>query len=420
MRRSAARLPIASACRRSSAMRDVPARREDASVCRSKSPDVTRGSSSFGRRSTSIKADRVAVAHTRDDQAETVMLRLTRGAGSSGLAAMAPRRDHVIRPLLDVTRTELQDVSPRAGTRRGARTRPISIATIPRNRVRHEVMPRAARDQRAGRCGAGARRGDSARRRRISRAACQRGVPPLRPSTMATGRRSRLDRRGEFSKLPVALARRVARYALETANPSRSYGLEEADELRRAVAAGTGANLPGLTVERFGANAVLVSRQVQPVHGCGPPLIPSNFDWIFRARSRRRVARGAVTAEGPMARRPQSIASRRGKVMVDARRDRLAADRADTGVPAIGCSRSVHRGARKCRTCSSIARSRATTATSLPIVTTVSGEIVWVAGAGFGGPVSGDPAHDERGSLDPEALGPTAIRIADPRAWRKC
>ena len=67
----------------------------------------------------------------------------------------------------------------------------------------------------------------------------------------------------EFSKLPVALARRVARYALETANPSRSYGLEEADELRRAVADGTGANLPGLAVERFGANAVLVSRRAQ-------------------------------------------------------------------------------------------------------------------------------------------------------------
>ena len=57
----------------------------------------------------SIKADRVAVAHTRDDQAETVILRLARGAGSSGLAAMMPRRDHVIRPLLDVTRSELQD-----------------------------------------------------------------------------------------------------------------------------------------------------------------------------------------------------------------------------------------------------------------------------------------------------------------------
>ena len=33
----------------------------------------------------------------------------------------------------------------------------------------------------------------------------------------------------EFLKLPQALARRVARYALETANPSRTYGLEEVD-----------------------------------------------------------------------------------------------------------------------------------------------------------------------------------------------
>src|SRR6188472_619890 len=58
---------------------------------------------------TSINAERIAVAHTRDDQAETVILRLARGAGSSGLGAMAPRRDHIIRPLLDATRAELRD-----------------------------------------------------------------------------------------------------------------------------------------------------------------------------------------------------------------------------------------------------------------------------------------------------------------------
>ena len=76
----------------------------------------------------SIKADRVAVAHTRDDQAETVILRLARGAGSSGLAAMAPRRDHVIRPLLDVDAIGAAGFSPRDAARHGAKMRPISIA----------------------------------------------------------------------------------------------------------------------------------------------------------------------------------------------------------------------------------------------------------------------------------------------------
>ena len=88
----------------------------------------------------SVKADRVAVAHTRDDQAETVILRLARGAGSSGLAAMAPRRDHVIRPLLDVTRSELQDFL-RAMQETWREDATNLDRAIPRNRVRHEVMP---------------------------------------------------------------------------------------------------------------------------------------------------------------------------------------------------------------------------------------------------------------------------------------
>ena len=66
----------------------------------------------------------------------------------------------------------------------------------------------------------------------------------------------------EFAKLPAALARRVARYALETANPSRSYGLEEVDELRRAVAGGTSGNIPGLRMERLAATVVLVIGRV--------------------------------------------------------------------------------------------------------------------------------------------------------------
>lgn len=55
----------------------------------------------------------VALAHTRDDQAETVVMRLARRAGVDGLSAMSPRRHHLgitwARPLLDVGREELRD-----------------------------------------------------------------------------------------------------------------------------------------------------------------------------------------------------------------------------------------------------------------------------------------------------------------------
>src|SRR5262245_49183409 len=47
-------------------------------------------------------ADVVAVAHTSDDQAETVLLRLFRGAGTRGLGGIPPARHRIIRPLIDL------------------------------------------------------------------------------------------------------------------------------------------------------------------------------------------------------------------------------------------------------------------------------------------------------------------------------
>src|SRR5215831_6969110 len=57
---------------------------------------------------TDFGADVVAVGHTRDDQAETFLLRMIRGAGPKGLAGMHPRHGDVVRPLLDCARGELR------------------------------------------------------------------------------------------------------------------------------------------------------------------------------------------------------------------------------------------------------------------------------------------------------------------------
>jgi tRNA(Ile)-lysidine synthase len=51
---------------------------------------------------------RVATAHTADDNAETVLLNLTRGAGARGLAGIPPGRGNIIRPMLSVTRAEVE------------------------------------------------------------------------------------------------------------------------------------------------------------------------------------------------------------------------------------------------------------------------------------------------------------------------
>ena len=54
-------------------------------------------------------ARRIAVGHTMDDQAETVLSRMLRGAGLEGLSGIAPARaDGIVRPLIDVRRAEVE------------------------------------------------------------------------------------------------------------------------------------------------------------------------------------------------------------------------------------------------------------------------------------------------------------------------
>lgn len=57
----------------------------------------------------------ILVGHTRDDQAETVLLQMLRGAALPGLAGMAPRRGVVVRPLLGVRRSQTREVCARLG-----------------------------------------------------------------------------------------------------------------------------------------------------------------------------------------------------------------------------------------------------------------------------------------------------------------
>jgi tRNA(Ile)-lysidine synthase len=82
----------------------------------------------------------VALGHTRDDQAETFLLRLLRGAGPRGLASMHPRHGAIVRPLLACRRAELRAY---LAARNVAFVEDESNrdTSIPRNRVRAELLP---------------------------------------------------------------------------------------------------------------------------------------------------------------------------------------------------------------------------------------------------------------------------------------
>jgi tRNA(Ile)-lysidine synthase len=85
---------------------------------------------------------RLATAHHRDDQAETVLLRALRGTGPAGLAAIRPTLDggRVLRPLLGLRRAELAAYLARGGHRFVSDSTNAEPA-IPRNRLRAEVVP---------------------------------------------------------------------------------------------------------------------------------------------------------------------------------------------------------------------------------------------------------------------------------------
>jgi tRNA(Ile)-lysidine synthase len=332
----------------------------------------------------SITAERIAVAHTRDDQAETVVLRLARGAGSSGLGAMSPRRDHIVRPLLDVTRQELREyLRARGEVWREDATN--EDRAIPRNLVRHEVMPllrtlNAQADAALARA-AEILRGDDEFLERLANAAFLKCV-----ETVDDDGTVKVDGE-EFVRLPTSLARRVARYALETVNDARTYGLEEVDELCRALGGGPTPNIPGIGVERFGAAAVLVKKRVheaRAARGVTPSVDPLELRLDIPGTVEAPRGAWTLTARGPIA-VPESLDSNVGvpgsglQVTVDASeigthlivRYRRPGDRLHPlGAPGrrkvqdVLVDRKVPRDDRDV----------------VPIVTTQSGEIVWVAG----------------------------------------
>lgn len=86
------------------------------------------------------EADVIATGHTLEDQVETVLMRLAGGAGLAGARGIQRRRGRIVRPLLDVTRREVDEFLRARRVR--ARVDPTNASLdFTRNRVRHQILP---------------------------------------------------------------------------------------------------------------------------------------------------------------------------------------------------------------------------------------------------------------------------------------
>ena len=205
-----------------------------------------------------LGADRIAVGHTQDDQAETFLLKLMRGAGLTGLAGIYPQRGRVIRPLLDVSRADLRSHLSEHGER-WIEDETNADLENPRNRIRHVVL--AELDAAAG----GPTRPAIARAAGLVREDGQwldelaeeryRALAEVGPDGVT------LDASATAAE-PLAIRRRVLLRALRAGAGDREIALDHVEAVMAVlVGACRGADVPGGRVELRRGKLVLVQQK---------------------------------------------------------------------------------------------------------------------------------------------------------------
>lgn len=94
----------------------------------------------FSREQERVGADKITIAHHQDDCAETILFNLMRGSGIKGLCGIAPVQGDIVRPLLGLRRTEIEEVLREKGLawRTDSTNEELCYS---RNRIRQELIP---------------------------------------------------------------------------------------------------------------------------------------------------------------------------------------------------------------------------------------------------------------------------------------
>jgi tRNA(Ile)-lysidine synthase len=133
-------------CRRECRARGVPLRVMKVTIARGNSTEAAARAARYGVYR-ACKEDAIVLAHNQDDQVETLLLRLLRGAGVKGLAAIPRVRTEgnmqVVRPLLEVSRQEIESYARRRGLH-WVEDESNTDTHYLRNFLRGNILPRIA------------------------------------------------------------------------------------------------------------------------------------------------------------------------------------------------------------------------------------------------------------------------------------
>lgn len=213
-----------------------------------------------------LDAKRIATAHTADDNAETMLLNLVRGAGLQGLTGIPPRRGNVVRPLLNATRAQVEQYCAVHGV-------PFVVdstnsdESYTRNYLRAQIMPRLKQmNPRAAEnlsAAAGRLRVDHDYLNELTRQAMEDMKPTWEGSALVI-------RSVKLGQLPDPIASRAARMLLEHAGGGKSCTaahLEGLLNLCRSEDPSGKLALPGLTARREYDKLLLAAPE-------GPAFLP--------------------------------------------------------------------------------------------------------------------------------------------------
>ncbi len=220
------------------------------------------------------QADRIALAHTRDDNIETVLLNLLRGAGLEGLCGFPASAPPLVRPLFDVTRAQVEAYCARHDLRPRRDASNVNLAYA-RNRLRAELLPHLRAYYNHGLDDALTRMttllaADNALLEELTRQA----LPEI--SAAWKEAQVRFDRT-ELARLPVALQRRAIRQAItQVRGHLHGIGFEAVEQ---ALHFSPDSPNPAFDLPGEGAETVRVRRDRDAITIERKPIAASFLPW---------------------------------------------------------------------------------------------------------------------------------------------